>query len=210
VEKNDIVVDIGSSVGPFAYKALSNNIKKIYCIEPSKSLIQTNVKNLSKFFIDAVENPITFINSAISDENSQGLVDSSEHQIDVYGNSKECKMITFGNFLEKYKINKINFLKIDCEGGEYSILNEKYFDYIKTNVEFIACEVHVRFIKNGMEKFLNLRDNFLSNFSRENYKFMCNVDDVYSDVSDSIFTYDGCEYILNNTEIMLYINNKLN
>lgn len=208
VEDGDIVVDIGSSVGPFAYKSLQNNIKKIYCVEPSKSLIQTNIKNLSKFFINSLDNPITFINYAISDENNEEINESSLYDIDVYGEDKKCKTMTFDSLVEKYKINKINFLKIDCEGGEYSIFNEKNLNYIKNNVEFVACEVHVRNIKNGMEKFINLRDNFLKNFSRDNYKFMCYVDNVYDDVTDWIFTEFGCDYFLKQVELMLYINNK--
>ena len=35
VEEGDIVMDFGSSVGPFTYSILDNKPKHVYCIEPS-------------------------------------------------------------------------------------------------------------------------------------------------------------------------------
>lgn len=205
VKEGDIVLDVGSSVGPFAYKALTKKCKKIYCVEPSRALIQTNIKNNSKFFIDSVENPVVFVNYAISDKTENEFKNSSDLEIEVYGSDKNCKTITFGDLIEKYKIQTIDFLKIDCEGGEYSILNENYVDFIKNNVNFIACEVHARTIENGYEKFLSLKNNFLSKLPRESYKIMCNVDNVYTDITDYVFTDNGMNYVLPLAEVMLYI-----
>lgn len=216
VKENDIVIDVGSSVGPFAYKCLLKNPKKIYCIEPSKSLIQKNIKNNSRFFINKVRNPITFVNAAIAD--------NSKNEVQVFGtlqDQNDFEVISFQDFIDDYNISKIDFLKIDCEGGEYSILNEKYLDFIRKNVKFISCEVHARGIKDGYQKFLDLK-RFLSHFPRENYKIMCFMDWAdyskpnqfpnwhYQDVTnDILYNEDMMNYILNNSEVMLYIKNEI-
>ena len=46
VKKNDIVVDLGSSIGPFGYQIKDRDIKKLYCVEPSLEEIDTLKKNL--------------------------------------------------------------------------------------------------------------------------------------------------------------------
>lgn len=218
VKENDIVVDIGSSVGPFAYKSLLRNPKKVYCVEPSKTLIQKNIKNNSRFFINRIENPITFINTAISDEHKNTVKVFDTHSTFV-SNLNDFEIISFDNLIDDYNISKIDFLKIDCEGGEYSILKESNIKFIQENVKFIACEVHVKGIENGMQKFLNLKNKFLSQFSRENYKIMCFMDWAdysqpnqkpnwaYNDVTDYVLTDEGMNYILPQSEVMLYIKN---
>lgn len=209
VKEGDTVVDIGSSVGPFAYKSLMNKAKKVYCIEPSRPLIQTNIKNNSRFFIDQSESPVTFLNYAVTDETKNEIEDSSDLGVKIYGEDKQCKTITFGDLIKNYNIGRIDFLKIDCEGGEYSILKEEYLDYIQSNVAFIACEVHSRNIDKGIEKFLDLKNNFLSKIDSQNYKIMCNVDNAYTDVTEWIFSDHGMNYILSSTEVMLYIKNNI-
>jgi FkbM family methyltransferase len=206
VQPNDIVVDIGSSVGPFANLALQRNAQKVYCIEPSLNLLKTNYKNNFKYVVDKVENPLYVINKAISDKNYDTLIESNF--INVYGNSKLCSQITFSKLIEKYKIDKINFLKIDCEGGEYSILTDENYQYLSKNVDFISCEVHGNnCMEYGNYNFVLMRDTFLKKFPRKNIKIMCYVDEVNTDVTDWIFTNQGVDHILNDTEVMLYIKN---
>ena len=208
VEKDDIVVDIGSSVGPFSYKALSQGAKKVFVVEPSSSLIRTNVKNNSKFFIDKKDSPVVFVNKAVTNTTTDILNLNLDNKFDIYGSDKKFKSITFSNLRKEYGIDKINFLKIDCEGGEYEIFTEENYDFLKNDVDFIACEVHARKIDNGMEKFKSILLKYLKQLPRENYKFMCNVNDVYSDVTDWIVTDEGMKYILSQIEVMLYIKSR--
>ena len=45
VEEGDVVMDIGSSVGPFTYSILNKNPKHVYCIEPSPEELETLLNN---------------------------------------------------------------------------------------------------------------------------------------------------------------------
>lgn len=150
VESGDIVVDIGSSIGPFTYSILHKKPKHVYCIEPSVSEFKTLNKNLRGY-------PVTTINKGISNINS--VIPSSL----LFGGESEMESITFKSFVENYSIDKIDFLKTDCEGGEYDIFNEENKKFILNNVKKIVGEWHLS--NNELkEKFRMFRDIYLSKF----------------------------------------------
>lgn len=150
VENGDIVVDIGASVGPFTYSILNKKPKHVFCLEPSESEFSVLVKNTLGY-------PVTQINKGISDKNT--IVDSEL----IFGGEKNMESITFEKFIKLYNLKKIDFMKIDCEGGEYHVFTDENFDYIKQNVKKISGEWH---LKTAEEKinFRNFRDNILNRF----------------------------------------------
>ena len=159
VQESDIVVDIGASVGTFTYSILNKKPSRVYCIEPSRDLFGSLVRNTSKF---SLETPIIYINKAISYERDDVKVFSSENQ-NVYGGNDDFSHISFEKFIEEYKIDKIDFLKLDCEGGEYNIFNESNIDWILKNVKNIAAEFHLTY-PGCKEKFRIFRDEYLGLF----------------------------------------------
>ena len=46
------------------------------------------------------------------------------------------------SFIKDNNFKKINFLKIDCEGGEFDIFKNISKDFLRDNVDKIVCEVH--------------------------------------------------------------------
>ena len=54
----------------------------------------------------------------------------------------KVKTKTFLEFILTNKIHKIDFLKVDCEGGEYDIFTEENASYIRNNVDKIVVEYH--------------------------------------------------------------------
>lgn len=200
VKENDIVVDVGSSVGPFVCSSLEKKAKKIYCIEPSLSLLQVLAKNTSKYIINRVENPLVLINKAI--------VDGNENNVKVFGDEKHFEGIRFKELIDTYHIDKINFLKIDCESGEYNIFIEENMNFLLNNVEFIAMEVHLNY-EGCREKFKNFRDNYLSQF--KNYKVMsCTRQNIEwgksIDLKENIMSNEFIDQY--NCEFMIYIWNQ--
>ena len=77
------------------------------------------------------------------------------------------KTFRFKEFIEHYGIEKIDFLKIDCEGGEYDILTEENFDWIYNNVGHIAVEVHRRHADSGNRDMIKFRNEFLKKYEDE-------------------------------------------
>ena len=152
VEKGDIVVDIGASVGPFTYSILDKKPKHVFCFEPSEREFKTLVKN-------TVGDPVTQINKGISDVNS---VVMNDH---LFGGEDQMESITFKKFIDLYGIEKIDFLKTDCEGGEFHIFTEENLEWIKENVRKITGEWHLQLQNHDyVEKFRWFRDVFLQEF----------------------------------------------
>ena len=155
VKEHDIVVDIGSNVGAFGYSIKDKNVKKIYCIEPSNGLIETLSGNLNGM-------PLCIINKAISNKNQDNVeLSNSDNIFSHIGNSYST--ISFKKFIEDNNISSIDFLKIDCEGGEYEIFNVENRDYIINNVKNIALEWHF-LNENTIENFKIFRNYYLNGY----------------------------------------------
>ena len=200
VRPGNIVVDIGSSVGPFSYTAAINGAGKIYLLEPSNNLIKTSIKNLSDFIINN-DNRFTFINYAVSSEDRINVGKTDGNSI-VFGNNETFNTIKFSTFIEKYKIDHIDFLKIDCEGGEYDIFVEENMEFLKKRVKFIAMEVHGRGRKHAHSDFMNFRDKYLSQFA--------NVNVITGDErlwNEHLYDNEVMLKLIDTTEIMIYIQN---
>lgn len=199
IRPGDIVVDIGASVGPMTYSALLSGATKVYAVEPSQNycgLIAENTKNVT-----TVNSNLVVVNSAICEK--------YQDDVNVFANhGDQFNSTTFGDLIDFYNINKINFLKIDCEGGEYDILNEKYYYYLRHCVDFIACEMHYRTIKNGRSKFQKFRDGFLKRLPRKSYKFYDIIDGKRQDATDWLLTDEGMDHLMTQSEFMLYIKNR--
>jgi len=126
----------------------------------------------------------------------------------VYFNEGDnYETITFQDFLSEYTIDKIDFLKIDCEGGEYDIFTEINKEWILNNVKYITGEWHISGQKDGINKFRTFRDLYLSN--HPDYIIFNQHTNEY--LKDKVFNEDWLnEYGHNmvNNGTMIYINNQ--
>lgn len=150
VEDGDIVLDIGASVGPFTYSILNKNPKQVYCFEPSEKEFKTLVKNVLGYPVIPIPKGISSVNSIIKSDM-------------LFGGEVEMETITFNRFINLYNINKIDFIKTDCEGGEYDIFTQENLEYLKHNVKKIVGEWHLR-TPQLKDKFRNFRDIMLPHF----------------------------------------------
>lgn len=186
VNEGDIVVDIGASVGPFTYSILNKKPKHVFCLEPSEKEMRTLVKN-------TLGHPVTQINKGISNINSVVETDM------MFGGESQMESITFKKFISVYGIEKINFLKTDCEGGEYDIFTSENLDYIKNNVEKISGEWHLNTTEEK-EKFRSFRNNILIHFPNFH---ITSIDGV--DIKWDLWNEHFLEYY---SQIILFIDNR--
>ena len=188
VEPEDIVVDLGASIGPFPYTIKDKNPKHIYCLEPSSEQIPTLIHNLNTL-------PATVIPKGISSKDG-------EDTFELYGSvhtTESALSISFNSFIKENNINTIHFLKTDCEGGEYDVFNLENIWWVKQNVKKIVGEWH---LGNSKQKnqFRKFRDLYLKTFTKfEIYS----VDGV--DIKWDLWNEHFIEYY---TTILIYIDNR--
>jgi len=147
------VIDIGFNVGMASlFFALSDNVKKIYGFEPLKPTVQKAKKVLeenSKFKnkIDLSEFGMSNEDGGFSvkyDYENKGnagigqtkISSDQEEEIIV----RDCSPVV-SKILKKEKGNSI-FVKIDCEGGEYAIIDRLAESGLLKEIDVIAIEFH--------------------------------------------------------------------
>ena len=143
IKNDDIVIDVGAHIGLFALFA-SQYCKngKIYCFEPVKE----NYDLLLDLSLIHISEPISTFNCAVSNKSSKVKIflrdDEASHSMYITNsNYVEVSSMTLDDFFKETKIKKCDFLKLDCEGAEYDIIDSltpKNFEII----ERIAIECH--------------------------------------------------------------------
>jgi autotransporter strand-loop-strand O-heptosyltransferase len=185
VEDGDIVVDLGASLGPFTYSILPNNPKQCYVVEPLSYQIDVLHKNVGRDNVKIIQGAIT---------------DKKKIEITWDNVSESVPTFTFKEFLDENGIDKIDFLKCDCEGGEYDVFQPSNIKFLKT-IPKIVTEFHMRKDENFHNcKFRWFRDNILPNF--DNYKVF-SVDGV--DIKWDLWNEHFLDYYC---EVIIYIDNR--
>jgi len=169
------IIDIGANCGMATIiLAKQNPESKIYAFEPHYPtflLLQENVE------LNKLTN-VHLFNMAVSDSSNKKLTlynhpdfsggNTTCSNSEVFANhfrrpfeTVEVDCISLDEIIEKYNIDNVHLLKIDCEGAEYEILyNSQFFKN--------------KMIKNIVGEFHNLRYNITP--EKNNYKLLeyCN------------------------------------
>lgn len=111
VQSGDIYVDLGANIGMSALVAERCNASKIYCVEPDYDCYEALARNRgSNWILD---------NIAISDKEGTIPVARWPNSHDV----RPVSSITFDQFVTQHCLDRIDFLKIDIEGHEKTVIN---------------------------------------------------------------------------------------
>lgn len=164
INEDDIVVDVGAHVGYFtilAAKKAKNG--HIFAIEPDTESIETLKKNTK---MNHLKN-VTIINSAVS--NKKGLLTFYKDKDNYIASSifesldtkqEQIQSMRIDDIIKENNIEKIDFLKMDCEGAEYEIILNLN-DTALTKIRKISLEVHdyiKGFSKKQIIKFLESKN----------------------------------------------------
>lgn len=175
VSPNDIVVDIGSNVGFFSVYCQMFGPKQVISVEPDVENFICLLKNVKSF------DNVYCHNFAISNKtgvepftySTNGSAGSHLSKYDELIQDKNCKKtnvitLTINDFFEFLKIDRIDYLKMDCEGAELDI-----FETIETSnlnkIKKISLEFHSNEIK---EKIVEVLTN--NGFTIKKYFYLHN------------------------------------
>lgn len=160
---NKTILDIGANIGDTCFKFISKGVKKIYAIEPILETYKYLIKNIK---LNQSENKIIPFNFGIGDSNevikipirkfasggnSITFKNENENKIS-YESTTEVKVITSVD-LKKHINDKIDLIKIDCEGCEYSLIKNNFlFEHFKPKIILIEYHRGYHSIINWLEK----------------------------------------------------------
>jgi len=148
IERNDVVIDIGANIGVFTAFAATRTQNAVYAFEPFPNAfkfltanIQTNnfhhVHAYAMAVCDKVGSQKFFLSKTMCTGHS--LSDYLNHN-----NSKnyiEVGTTSLPQIIDDNSLEKVDFLKMDCEGAEGSILQSIPRHYLK-KAKKIAMEFH--------------------------------------------------------------------
>lgn len=149
IEKIKTIVDLGANIGISSiYFGNSFPESKIYAVEPEPNNFEMLLRNIE---LNKSENIIP-INAAVWNKN-ENLTISSEFRDKLSWSSQtipsadsnkvSIKGVTLDSLIKKYKISKIDILKIDIEGAEEQIFNHyPLIHEILAITDIIALEIH--------------------------------------------------------------------
>lgn len=162
IKENSIVFDIGANIGVFTI--FTANLAKnglVYAFEPVTDIFRILEKNT--FFYKNIK--IFKVGLGRENEKKKIFVRSwspGDSTIDIDGthrNSKsfdqveEIEIITLDDFVDKNRINKIDFIKIDVEGYEFNVLKGGV-NSLKKLKPIIAISLHSDKLKEEIIKFV--------------------------------------------------------
>jgi len=158
IRDDDVIIDIGAHIGLFSiYASQFCHTGKILAFEPIKENYDVLLENIR---LNRLSN-ISAFNFAVSDKNSSlkiylNQLDNAAHTIYGIGeNFVEIDSTTLKEIIDS-KCDKVDLIKIDCEGAEYDILNSLPKDYF-TRIEKICMEYHI--IDNNLDQLKRLKSH---------------------------------------------------
>ena len=171
IKNSDVIIDIGGHIGLFAlFSSQFCRDGRIYCFEPIKENFDMLKSNIE---LNKITN-VTPVNAAVSSKDGTVTIylneDKAGHSMYINGtNSVQVKSLSLANVFDSYGLPHCNFLKVDCEGEEYQIMNSLPASYFE-KIEKICIEYH----------FVNTKPDLLENLiSRlKSFSFIINTRDI--------------------------------
>jgi len=142
-----IAVDIGANIGAFSIYA-NALFHKIYAFEPFErhcKIIRNFCELMSIDNVEVFQKAVTGhsgveVQLRAEKENYSGNITCADFESEDFSNLDEsCETVSLDDIFDLIKVDRINYLKIDCEGSEYEIF-KNFNSYDK--IDFIAMELH--------------------------------------------------------------------
>lgn len=180
VTKGMTVIDVGAHIGLLSiilYKKVGAS-GKIFSVEPTPSTFKLLKKTID---INDASATVIPINKAVSEKsgitsfyvtdivahNSNSLSNNNRS----YGNEKkiDIEVISIDDLAKEYNLNRIDFIKLDAEGAEYSVLKGST-GVIDNSHPKILLALHPKSIKNFGNTLSEIWDFVVSKKYRVIYK----------------------------------------
>jgi len=140
-----LAVDVGANVGAFPL-VYHKRFSRIICVEPSQESVNKILENTENLFnvevyryaahdISGVTLRLHPYKPANYSGGASTYCGDDKYDLDVY---EEVESISLEDVFGRFNIDRINYLKVDCEGAEVPFLLDK----ILFRVDNIGMELH--------------------------------------------------------------------
>jgi FkbM family methyltransferase len=169
IESGDVCVDVGANLGFFSLSAIKQGAAKCYSLEPFPSTFEYLTKNTEGL-------PIQPINVGIGSEDKEvffvgGEVTSISRNVEhedkeaysFWGdniNRVPVRLKPFDQVIKENDIKFIDYLKVDCEGGEVELFDTIDPEFLKHRVKKIAGEIHL--FVTGVDGYLKIKNQIIN------------------------------------------------
>jgi FkbM family methyltransferase len=148
LQTDDVMMDIGAWIGPISlYGAVK--VKKCYSFEPDPVAYEKLQKNIS--LNPTLKHKIDVFNEAVTADGQKVRLFSRFNHGDSgssllkrtrsTNNYVEVRSTTLADFLKKTGLTKVDFIKMDIEGGEFFVLPQ-IAEYVKMNRPTLMISFH--------------------------------------------------------------------
>jgi FkbM family methyltransferase len=167
IERDDVVVDIGANNGVFTLFASTKTREAIHAIEPAPRNVEILRRNIAvnglhnvtvhecavsaaigtaRLFLNAADGQQNVLSEHVIPDRIKQYTDRPDlnhilSYTDETANFIEVPTTTLPALMDNHALRHIDFLKLDCEGAESSILRSTPEAYLK-RVRKIAMEFH--------------------------------------------------------------------
>jgi FkbM family methyltransferase len=147
------IVDVGAHIGAFSMWAASRHTNtQVLAFECEPGNAEIARRNLTRFsnvvLVEAAlggDKPATGILPPLeSPLNTGGFRVQYEELPDGTGSGKPPRTMTLAEVFRKYRIDRIDFLKLDCEGSEWHILTDVPSELLR-RIDVVSMELHCRY-----------------------------------------------------------------
>lgn len=166
IKEGDVVLDLGANIGIFAHRAETRGASRVYCFEPITPTFNCLIKNAgprTTVYKNAVGKENKFVDFRIHTDFTHIGGGTSEYQ-DLLLNgrrivhSEKSYMININEIFEGLDV-KVDFMKIDIEGGEVDVLTHIKDEHL-SSLRCLAGEFHKTY-----EEFDVFQTNFVERMS---------------------------------------------
>jgi len=150
LNENSLVFDIGGYVGDFSSLIYEKYKCNVYIFEPSPVFFKTCVERFKN------DKKILCFNYGLSDSENELYLSNEKEASSITKNIKNknvqsVKIRKFSNVFKELKINKIDLLKINIEGSEYSLMPHIIEEKLIEKINNIQIQFHI-FITEAKDK----------------------------------------------------------
>lgn len=157
IDEGDVVVDVGGNIGMFSRRALERGASRVITFEPMSkayACLTDNVGYEAECYNIAIGKELgtTKIGVTGSVNNLGGSTSKMEMDNREVIYEEPCITMSLGNLWDLGVLpERINFLKIDCEGGEKEII-ESLTDEHLSRIDKISMEYHASLLGHDLRK----------------------------------------------------------